>query len=173
MARILITGATGFLGGALVARLLEQDRIDEILLLVRASTTTEALSRISAESLISLATKPTLKYDRYHISAGIAGSNSVGEIDTAISQTPGVATAKQYRKVSFHQIAERQDEFPGLFGACDPRLLLRAIQLYGGFASLNILFDNRSSPCFADYIPACVLTSLNNSIVDQMRVDFK
>ena len=47
--------------------------------------------------------------------------------------------------------------------------------------SLNMLFDNRpllaegipQSPCFADYIPACVLTSLKDSIVDQMRVDFK
>ena len=46
MIRTLITGATGFLGGA-VARLLEQDRVDEILLLVREATTAEAISRIT------------------------------------------------------------------------------------------------------------------------------
>ena len=47
MTRILITGSTGFLGGAVVAQLLEQGRIDEVLLLVRASITAEAMSRIA------------------------------------------------------------------------------------------------------------------------------
>ena len=44
--RILLTGATGFLGGTVAAKLLREERWDTVLLLVRAPTPTDALARL-------------------------------------------------------------------------------------------------------------------------------
>lgn len=44
--RILITGATGFVGGAVAARLIEQGHGPALLLLVRAKTSAEGLARV-------------------------------------------------------------------------------------------------------------------------------
>lgn len=45
---ILVTGATGFLGGAIAAELLQQERADEALFLVRGNTQQQALDRLRA-----------------------------------------------------------------------------------------------------------------------------
>lgn len=46
MGRLLITGATGFLGGAVLVRALSDSSIESILLLVRANSTAEGVARI-------------------------------------------------------------------------------------------------------------------------------
>ena len=46
--RLLITGATGFLGGCLVAQLLQTARWDDVLLLVRAATPEAGVGRVAA-----------------------------------------------------------------------------------------------------------------------------
>jgi hypothetical protein len=61
------------------------------------------------------------------------------------------------------------------------RLLLRAMQLYGGFAELNYIFDNHrvrreglgAPPPFTSYLAHCVETSRGIPIADQMKWDFK
>ena len=134
-----------------------------------------------AQALITLATKPTVQYDRYHVSAGEARSNTMREIDIEFSRSLGVEPAKEYRQISFDKIVRREQEFPGLFGNCDSRLLLLAMKLYGAFASLNLLFDNQRllaegislSPHFTDYVGHCVRTSLDSTVAEQMKVDFK
>lgn len=47
-ATLLLTGATGFLGGAIMARLIEGDQWDNTLFLVRAATPEEGLARLTA-----------------------------------------------------------------------------------------------------------------------------
>lgn len=49
MERILVTGATGFLGGAVVAELMRLGHGENLLLLVRAGTAGEALERVRAQ----------------------------------------------------------------------------------------------------------------------------
>ena len=49
-ATILVTGATGFLGGAVAAQLLQRPGIGRVLLLVRGVTPTAALERAKAHT---------------------------------------------------------------------------------------------------------------------------
>lgn len=134
-----------------------------------------------ASALLSLATKPQLQHGRYHISAGADASCSFREIDAGIAQALGVAPTKDYRQVGIDEIAALQPRFQELFGRCIPWLMLQAIELYGGFASLDILFDNRyllaegipPPPRFTDYIGVCALSADGSTIAEQMKVDFK
>ncbi|MEI8018588.1 MAG: SDR family oxidoreductase [Schlesneria sp.] len=157
MTRTLITGATGFLGGAVVARLLEQDRVDEILLLVREATTAEAISRITqrlrlyrvSEQKIALLKPGHFLLGNISHLESFKGDPRLQEV-TSVINCAAVTSFGNKPKIwpinvdaTMACIVERQEEFRGLFGAFHPRLLLRAIRLYGGFASLNMLFDNR------------------------------
>jgi len=57
----------------------------------------------------------------------------------------------------------------------------KALPLYGGFAALNYVFDNRrllaenipAPPSFCSYVDACVRTSEHIAIVDRMLDDLK
>lgn len=44
---LLVTGATGFLGGAVIAELVRQARWSSVLMLVRGATPAEGLQRIT------------------------------------------------------------------------------------------------------------------------------
>ena len=134
-----------------------------------------------ASVLLTLARKPQLKYKRYHISAGATKSCSFREIEAGIAEALGKPPMNDYRQVGMEEITALQPRFQELFGRCIPWMMLRAIELYGGFASLNIIFDNSHllaegispPPRFTDYIAVCALTAEGDTIAEQMKVDFK
>lgn len=135
-----------------------------------------------AEALIGLALKPCLGHSLYHISAGHRAACTFGEIDEAFARANGAApVGERYRKVEVDDLKELAKSFESRIGPANPRLVLRALRLYSGFADLNYLFDNSrlleegisAPPRFTDYLDVCVQSSSAVSIPTQMQWDFK
>ena len=74
-----------------------------------------------------------------------------------------------------------RSEYQTRLGPCHPRIMERAIRLYGQFAALNLTFINHHlideglapPPPFAAYAEQCAATSEGITIADQMMADFK
>ncbi|KAF1069928.1 MAG: Linear gramicidin synthase subunit D [Pseudomonas citronellolis] len=135
-----------------------------------------------AEALVQLALKPQLSHSLYHISAGHGSSCTFGEIDRAYALAQGEApVGERYRKVTSEDLRELAGSFESRIGPANPRLVLRALRLYSGFADLNYLFDNQrlldegiaAPPRFTEYVDVCVASSRHVSIPMQMQWDFK
>ncbi|MGE8407424.1 MAG: cationic peptide resistance protein CprA [Pseudomonas sp.] len=135
-----------------------------------------------AEALIGLALKPHLKHDLYHISAGHLAACTFAEIDEAFALANGATpVGERYRKIGVENLKELAGSFESRIGPANPRLVLRALRLYSGFADLNYLFDNSRlinegiaiPPRFTDYLAVCVRSSAGVSIATQMQADFK
>ncbi|WP_448681802.1 cationic peptide resistance protein CprA [Pseudomonas nicosulfuronedens] len=135
-----------------------------------------------AQALVALALKPSLEHSLYHISAGHEAACTFGEIDRAFAHAQGEEpVGERYRKVSADNLRELANDFESRIGKANPRLVLRALRLYSGFADLNYLFDNQrlldegiaAPPRFTDYVDVCVLSSRDVSIPAQMQWDFK
>ncbi|MFJ4374934.1 cationic peptide resistance protein CprA [Pseudomonas japonica] len=135
-----------------------------------------------AEALIGLALKPGLEHNLYHISAGHHAACTFAEIDSAFAQANGAApVGERYRKIGVDDLKSLAGSFASRIGPANPRLVLRALRLYSGFADLNYLFDNSRllqegialPPRFTDYLDVCVRSSSGVSIATQMQWDFK
>nr|WP_314478799.1 cationic peptide resistance protein CprA [uncultured Pseudomonas sp.] len=135
-----------------------------------------------AQALINLAIKPTLKHDLYHISAGNTSACTYAQIDQAYAAAnEAEPVGARYRRVSSHDLKELASSFEERIGPANPRLVIRALRLYSGFADLNYLFDNSrlleegigAPPRFTDYLDKCVQSSVGVSIATQMQWDFK
>lgn len=135
-----------------------------------------------AEALVDIALRPKLGHDLYHISAGGAASCTFREIESALAHARGIdPVASRYRRVTEDELAAVTEDLQRLLGPCNRRLMVRALRLYGGFAELNYVFDNRRllsegvrpPPRLADYIDICARTSEHIKIQDQMHFDFK
>lgn len=135
-----------------------------------------------AEALIGLTLKPHLKHDLYHISAGHLAACTFAEIDEAFALANGATpVGERYRKIGVENLKELAGSFESRIGPANPRLVLRALRLYSGFADLNYLFDNSRlinegiaiPPRFTDYLAVCVRSSAGVSIATQMQADFK
>ncbi|WP_252090860.1 cationic peptide resistance protein CprA [Pseudomonas sp. MWU13-3659] len=135
-----------------------------------------------AEALIGLALKPQLGHDLYHISAGHGSACTFAEIDEAFALANGAEpVGERYRKVDVDDLKSLASSFETRIGPANPRLVLRALRLYSGFADLNYLFDNSRlleegiavPPRFTDYLDVCVKSSSGVSIATQMQWDFK
>ncbi|AXQ48119.1 cationic peptide resistance protein CprA [Pseudomonas vlassakiae] len=135
-----------------------------------------------AEALIGLTLKPRLEHNLYHISAGHQAACTFAEIDQAFAQANGAApVGERYRKVDVDDLKSLAQDFEARIGPANPRLVLRALRLYSGFADLNYLFDNSRlleegiavPPRFTDYLDVCVKSSSGVSIATQMQWDFK
>ncbi|MBV4504253.1 cationic peptide resistance protein CprA [Pseudomonas sp. BW13M1] len=135
-----------------------------------------------AEALIGLALKPSLGHDLYHISAGHHSACTFAEIDEAFALANGAQpVGERYRKVDVDDLKSLASRFEARIGPANPRLVLRALRLYSGFADLNYLFDNSRlleegiavPPRFTDYLDVCVRSSSGVSIATQMQWDFK
>ncbi|MEE1888653.1 cationic peptide resistance protein CprA [Pseudomonas carassii] len=135
-----------------------------------------------AEALIGLALKPRLGHDLYHISAGHHSACTFAEIDEAFALANGAQpVGERYRKVDVDDLKSLASRFETRIGPANPRLVLRALRLYSGFADLNYLFDNSRlleegiavPPRFTDYLDVCVRSSSGVSIATQMQWDFK
>lgn len=87
----------------------------------------------------------------------------------------------KYACVRYETLVKMRRELKGIFGPCNERLMLKAMRLYGAFATLNVRFSNDKllsmgmpkPPRFTDYIDRCVETTRGLSIPQQMAVDFK
>lgn len=135
-----------------------------------------------ANVLLQLATLDHLGHDVYHVSAGRESSVTIDEIDQALSRARCVPPiADQYRKVTKEDLASLLPRLKRIAPEANRRLLLRAMQLYGGFAELNYVFDNERlrsagldpSPRLTSYLSRCVETARGIPIADQMKWDFK
>lgn len=135
-----------------------------------------------AQSLIELALKPRLKHRLYHLSAGPHRASTFAELDAAIARGRGVAPIlPRYRQATLAELAAMSGEYNARLGPCHPRIMQRAIRLYGTFAALNMTFSNdhlieermAPPPPFADYAALCAATSEGITIADQMMADFK
>lgn len=134
-----------------------------------------------ADALLRLAQKPELQWSRYHLSAGPDASCTFREIDLAMSAALGVEPMNGYQQVDYARLYARRAQFAEMFGARSPKIILKAIKLYGGFSSLNFIFCNRrlrdegvqAPPRFVEYLERCIETTAGTSIAEQMIVDFK
>jgi len=135
-----------------------------------------------ANALLRLATAERLQHDVYHVSAGRESSVTIDEIDQAMAQArhvPPISSA--YRKIDKDELIHMLPKMKRIAPDANRRLLLRAMQLYGGFAELNYVFNNdrlRSvgldpSPPLTSYLSRCVETARGIPIADQMKWDFK
>jgi nucleoside-diphosphate-sugar epimerase len=134
-----------------------------------------------AQALFLLLTKPRLKYDSYHISAGKKYSSSFAEIDEAIAKAVNRPKIKGYQQKSYEQILLMRDQFKSLLGDCNRKIVAKAIKSYGSFSSLELSFDNsrlieegmENPTPFAKYAGLCELTSQGVPISEQMKFDYK
>lgn len=135
-----------------------------------------------AQAIVTLACKDELAHDVYHVSAGVDSSVSFREIDIALAAARDIAPVgaayEQHTVQTLKKLLPRMREcIPG----CNDRLLLRALKLYGGFASLSYMFRNdhlRSegilpAPRLTDYIGRCFDSCRHIPVAQQMEWDFK
>jgi nucleoside-diphosphate-sugar epimerase len=136
----------------------------------------------AARALIELTIKPALKHRLYHLSAGPVHASTFDELDAAIARGRGVAPIlPRYRQATLDELAAMSGEYNARLGPCHPRIMQRAIRLYGTFAALNMTFRNEHlidegiepPPPFAAYADLCAATSEGLTIADQMMADFK
>lgn len=135
-----------------------------------------------AEALLQLATRDSLEHDVYHVSAGQESAVTIRDLDAVLARARQVAPiAARYRKIEKDHIASILPQLRDLIPGANRRLLLRAMQLYGGFAELNYVFDSNrlrreglsASPPFTSYLSRCVETAHGIPIAEQMKWDFK
>lgn len=136
----------------------------------------------AAHTLVELTLKPTLKHRFYHLSAGPDAASTFQELDAAIAEGRCVEPlGARYRQASLEELEAMSGEYQARLGPCHPRIMQRAIRLYGTFAALGITFRNdhlldeglAPPPPFASYAALCAATSEGVTIADQMMADFK
>jgi nucleoside-diphosphate-sugar epimerase len=135
-----------------------------------------------ANAIVSLALKPTLAHDLYHISAGRGSSNQFSEIDMAHAQALQVSPiGARYQQLALSELRTLVPLFEERLGKMNRILILRALSLYGAFAQLNYVFDNQRlldegvmpSLAFSSYIQCCLDSCRSTPIAEQMAYDFK
>ncbi|ADO47208.1 SDR family oxidoreductase [[Enterobacter] lignolyticus] len=135
-----------------------------------------------ADALLMLLNSQAENGEVVHISAGEENSVKFADIDRgmalALEKAP---VGDKYAQVSYETLVKMRRELKDIFGPCNERLMLKAMRLYGAFATLNVRFSNdkllsmgmRKPPRFTDYIARCVQTTQGLTIPEQMAVDFK
>ncbi|MFK3707894.1 SDR family oxidoreductase [Klebsiella sp. NPDC088457] len=135
-----------------------------------------------ADALMLLLDNRLAQGEVVHISAGEESSVKFAEIDSAMaSALQQVPVGDKYAQVSYETLVKMRRELKDIFGPCNERLMLKAMRLYGAFATLNVRFSNAKllsmgmpkPPRFTDYIDRCAQTTRGLSIPQQMAVDFK
>jgi nucleoside-diphosphate-sugar epimerase len=135
-----------------------------------------------AQALVSLALKPELAHDLYHVAAGPVSCNRFADIDIAYAAAIGQPPiAPRYQQVPVDELRSLVPLFQTRLGRVNRLLILRALMLYGAFAELNYVFANDRllaegippAPPFASYLRECVRTSEGIPMTEQMAHDFK
>lgn len=133
-----------------------------------------------AQAILHLALKETLARQVFHLSAGPQSSRSFRQIDDALGGRSN-AYGRDYEQIAVDQIDQLIPRIKVRIPDCNPRLLSRALKLYGEFARLNYVFNNdnllaegmASAAPLTDYIGLCVASTRNIPISEQMKWDFK
>ncbi|VWC52172.1 SDR family oxidoreductase [Burkholderia lata] len=129
-----------------------------------------------ARATMLLAVKPTLAHDLYHVSAGDEAPQ-VAQIVRAMDEAAGMTGAPRYAACA---PAELPLVVRDVLGRTDPaleRVIGRALQRCGEFATVDRVFDNRRvrdeidfEPLpFIDYVEECMRTSRGVAVTDLMR----
>lgn len=147
-----------------------------------------------AAAILDLALKEKLTQQVFHLSAGPRSSETFRQIGHAMehaglhaglhagSTTDNDAMSQgTYRQISIDQIDSLLPVIRARLPDCNPRLLTRALKLYGEFARLSYVFLNQHllsegiapSPRLTHYIALCVASTRHISIASQMKWDFK
>lgn len=135
-----------------------------------------------ADALLTLMESEQTRREVYHISAGKEYSVRFAEIDQAMAKAGGTKlVADKYDTVDLDYFVNIRKSFSDLFGDCNERVMLRAINLYGQFSRLNVTFDNAkilrlgvpAPRKFTSYIDKCVASTRGKSIMEMMACDFK
>jgi len=132
--------------------------------------------------LAKLCLATELSHNFYHISSGEEMCTPFHEIDTSVAKannSPRIIS--EYEQISYQAFTGIRKQFKDVLGPCNDKIILRAIKLYGGFAQLNVKFDNSrllnmgipKPAAFKSYIDKCVSSTRGQSISELMRVDFK
>lgn len=133
-----------------------------------------------AKAITFLGLKENLSFLRYHISASSDYSSTFREIMTTFMKKDKKKLNPPL-EVTIDHYSANKDKFNEWFGPGNPRIMLRAINLYYKFANLNVTFDNSRlltegftpPPRFADYLGLCIETGCNAPVSEQMVDDFK
>jgi nucleoside-diphosphate-sugar epimerase len=136
-----------------------------------------------ANALLQLISKSKLAHDTYHLSAGSQGSSTLGQIDVSIARGRNTLPngADGYQQVNNPELSASVYAMRERFGDAKPKLLAKALCLYGEFARSGTMFDNRHTlaegidapPPFFSYADVCAATAEISSISEQMEDDFK
>lgn len=134
----------------------------------------------AASAIAFLALKEHLAFSRYHISAGPSDSCTFHEIMNTFMESDSPKPSAPL-EVTIEHYSENKDNFNQWFGPGNPRMMLRAINLYYKFANLNVTFDNMrlleegfAPPTrFVDYLGKCIKTGCYAPVSEQMIDDFK
>jgi len=138
-----------------------------------------------AEAIMRLALQPVLQHDLYHVSSGDAQAAHIGAIYATL-RGAGDPDAIE-RELAEYRYLDTIDEkalarrFIALSGEGNIRLVARAIHLYARFGKMNYVFDNSALVAdtgfqprsLASYLDACMTTAASESILEQMRWDYK
>ncbi len=132
----------------------------------------------AAGALQHLVFAPSLKYRRYHISAGSGSSIRWEELAAESARLFGGPARNRYEVGDLSQLSPRR--VMAATRDVHPRYLLRALGLYYRFCALDLVFDNSrllkegvlAPPPFTDYMRVC-LDSSTASIFEQMRIDLE
>lgn len=133
-----------------------------------------------AEALLFLLFKPELVHRRYHVSSGKVSAVMWHEIAAAFAAAAGEVRDDPWREVDFGTLVVERGRMAGLLGPGDEGHMLAALELYYRFGKLGLsYFDNTRllaegmppPPRFTDYLGACVATSADRSVYEQMRDD--
>ena len=136
-----------------------------------------------ARALLQLVAKRELAHDTYHLSAGLQASSAISQIDASIAQGRKLPPngAAGYLRVNNTELSAAVYAMRERFGDVKPKLLAKALCLYGAFARSGTMFDNQRtlaegidapSPFFS-YAHVCAATAESSSISAQMEDDFK
>jgi nucleoside-diphosphate-sugar epimerase len=135
-----------------------------------------------ADATVALTYKPKVAHTLYHLSCGPKFASTFAELDIAMARGRGIEPlGETYRQASFEELAAMRSQYVEKLGRCNPRIMQRAIRLYGIFAASNLTFSNERllaegiapPPPFAHYADICARTSEGELIADQMVADFK
>jgi nucleoside-diphosphate-sugar epimerase len=135
-----------------------------------------------AQAIVKLALKSSLRFSTYHVSAGKGGSVTVGELLEAFQGLHATRLGQgDYQQVTESELTQLVHAFVANVERVNPRVLRRALMLYGRFAQLDYMFDEirltgegiPPAPSFLHYLGACHATTRHLSIRSQMAYDFK
>lgn len=135
----------------------------------------------TAEVLIGLLIKPTLSHDVYHLSAGEAKRTTWDNLAAAFEKCDPQGGPRRYAQFDVGDWKTLRTRFQTVFGLNRPIeiAMLRAMRAYYQFSTLDVVFANERltaegfalPPTLPNYLPACLSSPANLSILDQFADD--